>query len=230
MPIRAFGYQTRAHLDYSGKASYLLKYAHESATALLGVFESIRMARHARGAPNEEERDLLRGMLVFSASGVDGMTKQLIRDSLPELIRRGHEQVRKKLERFVSAEIAKGVEKTSDVGAKFLGRLLAAEHHQERVVEEYVYELTGSSLQSGQELVDAVVALGQNPADLGIVANELQEIFNERNKIIHELDIDWESPNRNRCSRRIGVTVNQTNRLLEVGETILAAVDEELAP
>lgn len=210
----------------TGKASSILGYAHESVSGYLDAFDSMRAGK--RGASTDEEQDLLRGMLIFSAAGLDGMTKELIRNSVPALIRSGHDQVRKGLERFVAREIAKGTEEVSDHGVKFLSRLFTAENHQQRAIEEYVYELTGSSLQSGRELVKAVAALGHNPGALGVVESDLQNIFAIRNMIIHELDIDFDAPRRNRKQRGREEMISYSNILLDVGERILVAVDREL--
>lgn len=38
--------------------------------------------------PTDEEQDILRAMLIFSSAGLDSMVKQLIRDALPEIIRK----------------------------------------------------------------------------------------------------------------------------------------------
>lgn len=225
--IRDYEYEIQANWEQTGKASSILNYAHESAAAYLDAFDSSRIGK--LGASTDEEQDLLRGMLIFSAAGLDGMTKELIRNAVPSLISQDNDQVRKGLERFVAREISKGLEDTSDHGVKFLSRLFTAENHQQRAIEEYVYELTGSSLQSGDELVKAVSALGQDPAQLGIIARDLQSIFAIRNVIIHELDINFGAPRRNRNQRGRNDMIDYSNSLLGAGENILIAVDCELA-
>ncbi len=79
------------------KAYLILKHTHESSQALLRAYRLLRLVRGIntsgknelkiiRGMSTDEEHDLLRSMLVTAASGLDAMTKQLIRDTLMRLI------------------------------------------------------------------------------------------------------------------------------------------------
>lgn len=68
------------------KAYLILKYAHDTAESMILAFDGVRKARNAKGTPTDEEQDLFRAMLIFASAGLDSMTKQLIRDSLPVLV------------------------------------------------------------------------------------------------------------------------------------------------
>jgi hypothetical protein len=70
------------------KASVIICNTYETACSFLDAFETIRKNRSARGGSTDEEQDLLRAMLIFSTSGLDSMFKQLIKDVLPEVIKR----------------------------------------------------------------------------------------------------------------------------------------------
>jgi hypothetical protein len=110
-----------------------------------------------------------------------------------------------------------------------VARALTAVSSREQLVREYVNELVQGSLQSTEELARAVSALGIDPVSVGAKGNELQPIFRIRNQIIHELDINFDHPKRNRqtCARE---TMRQhTNKILEVSEAILRQVDAKSA-
>ncbi len=62
-----------------------------------------------RGMTTDEEQDLLRAMLVSAASGLDAMTKQLIREALPIIIQIGKEALAE-LEKFVTRRLRDGTD------------------------------------------------------------------------------------------------------------------------
>jgi len=174
------------------QARLILQYTHESAQALLNAFQ---LSRHTRGATTgtstDEEQDLLRAMLVMATSGLDSATKQLIRDALPQLIE-VDDEVRAGLEEFVRRTIRGDVQELeTKAGTAFLARILAAKDQQRQVIEEYIRDLTKGSLQSHRELARTAKALGLDPKELGITESALKPIFDVRNKIIHELDINF---------------------------------------
>jgi hypothetical protein len=214
----------------TSKARLILEHAHDSTNACIQAFEAVRKLRGAsQGAPTDEEQDLLRAMLVMAASGLDSMTKQLIRDSLPELIKK-KPNVRTGLETFVTRQLRGDAEGgPSASGNRFLARILVSEVVRDQLIEEYILALTGASLQSAEELKKAASALGIDPHSVGIKDTELKPIFDARNKIIHELDINFDHPNRNRESRTRPVMTKYANLLLEVGEGILTAVESDFA-
>ncbi len=214
-------------VEACSKAAVILARTHESADALLKAFE---LAQEGRGTPRgmstDEEQDLLRAMLVMAAAGLDSMLKQLIRDAMPGLVR-ASTPVREGLEKFVARSIRGDAESPEPLSAsKFLGRILAAESQQKQVIEEYIRDLTGSSLQSAAELAKTAAALGLSRTKVDVP--RLKEIFDIRNKIIHELDINLDSVGRKRNVRGRESMMKHTNALLEIGENMLQEVDEQL--
>lgn len=209
------------------KAAIILKVSHESADALLKAFELAQTQRGApRGMTTDEEQDLLRAMLVMAAAGLDSMLKQLIRDCMPSLVK-ANPQVREGLEKFVARSIRGDADAPEPLaGARFLGRVLAAESQQGQVIEEYIRDLTGVSLQSAPELIRTVQALGLS--ETKVDAGRLKAIFAMRNEIIHELDINLDDERRKRNLRRRGDMMKDANTLLEIGEQVLREVDEIL--
>lgn len=214
----------------TAKARAILQYAHDSAEALLAAFESVRIARNAgRGRSTDEEQDLLRAMLVMSAAGLDSSLKQLIRDCLPALAR-AHESVAGELEKYVTRQLRSDPDE-SDGGASavFLAKLLVAESLREALLERYIVSLTGSSLQSAEEFTKACKALGVDAAAAGVRVADLRPVFTVRNRIIHELDIDFDTGIRNRFPRAREKMIDYSNRLLAVGEEIINGVEGNLA-
>jgi len=210
------------------KAAIILKVSHESADALLKAFELAQTQRGApRGMTTDEEQDLLRAMLVMAAAGLDSMLKQLIRDSMSSLVK-VNPQVRDGLEKFVARSIRGDADTPEPLsGARFLGRVLTAESQQVQVIEEYIRDLTGVSLQSAPELMRTVQALGLSKTKVD--AGRFKAIFAVRNEIIHELDINLDDERRRRNLRRREQMMKDTNALLEIGEQVLREVDEILS-
>jgi hypothetical protein len=168
----------------------------------------------------DEEQDLLRAMLVMAAAGLDSMVKELVRDALPNVIF-ADPQARSGLERHISGRV-----RSPD--SDFLPRILSAPLPSSAVVEDYIAHLTASSLQSAAELARAASAFGLEPRNVGIDFERLRSIFDVRNKIIHELDINFEARRRVRNVRRADTMIGHTNALLEIGEKTLLAVDGKI--
>lgn len=226
--------------DTCSKACLILKHAHESSQALLTAYRLARMVRSfskgqdgripkfsMRGMSTDEEQDLLRAMLVTAASGLDAMTKQLVRDALPNLIKTDSAAL-SGLEKFVRRKIKGEVEEEiSDAGA-FLARILVAPSIQKQVIEDYIAYLTKGSLQSSDELSKVVDALALT-RHVKIDHKTLRPIFEIRNKIIHELDINLDADRRNRNIRSEEKMKVYTNSLIDLGQNILIALDKKLS-
>jgi len=180
---------TQPQTEACNKAAVILERRHDSADALLKAFELAHEKRGTRrGMTTDDEQDLLRAMLVMAAAGLDSMLKQLIRDAMSALVKVSP-PVREGLEKFVTRSIRGDAESLESLsGSKFLGRVLAAESPQTQVIEEYIRDLTGGSLQSAPELAKTTAALGLSRVKVDV--HRFEEVFDIRNKIIHELDIN----------------------------------------
>ncbi len=215
--------------------SYLiLKYAHDTAESLLDTFVQVRTARRAKGTPRDEEQDLLRAMVVFAGAGIDSMTKQLVQDALPEMVERLPE-IRKRIERLGLRHLRRsGGDSEGDdtaprtISSKLLIKLLLAESTRAGMVELLVEDLTAKSLQSVDQLYNVVEYLGLSPSSLGVMKDDLQEVFHRRNQVIHEMDIDFKQKNRNRYPRRKEDMISLTRTLLEASNNILNSVAKQL--
>src|SRR6185312_5289604 len=160
MPITVPNNATSAHNE-TRNAATIYAYTHSSASSLHNAFMSVWTARGAaRGATTDSEQDLLRAMLVMACAGLDATIKQLIKDSLLQLANR-HGGVQKEFKKFLIRKIKAGDETSfSPGGAAFLANMIAAANSQVQAISEYVYDLTGESLQSHEQVLKAAAALG----------------------------------------------------------------------
>lgn len=208
------------------KSALILKHAHSSAKALLGAFDGLRSRRG--GAPSDAQQDILRSMLVLSSAGLDSIVKQLIRDTLVEIAEK-EEKVLEGVEAFARKQIKGFTQPSLDTSAsKFLSQILIAESQRNKLFELYIEDLTGHSLQSVEELMKALYALAIEPSDISLDINKFREIFKIRNKIVHELDIQFGGVNRSRKSRTRATMVNYTNAILSLGEKIILIISNKI--
>ena len=230
--IRTFATTTK---HAAGKqACLILAHTHESAGALLKAFNLVRSNRSGGGAKatggitTDEEQDILRAMLVMAAAGLDSMTKQLIRDALP-LIIRTKERAREGLEKYIARQFANDVELAAEgKTTRFVSMLLSSASLPDRAAAEYVKHLTAGSLQSAEELLKIAAAFGLTRDQMSTDFQSLKEIFDVRNKIIHELDIDLKGTRRKRNIRSMDDLVSHANDLLSAADDLLRAVDQSL--
>ena len=173
------------------------------------------------------EEDLLRAAVVFTGAGLDATLKQLIRDTLPSLLE-VNDQAQEKFEAFAADRLGTG----EIADAKVIARYLTSPDPRVRLIEDYIYELTGSSLQSAEEVQKVAGALGIDDPQLRKRITDLRDLFVARNEISHELDLQRpEQPgDRTRRTRRIGATKGLCQEGLEVAQLIVNAVGTLVSP
>ena len=117
----------------------------------------------------------------------------------------------------------------TDPGA--VARYLVAENARSLLIEDYVYELARSSLQSAEEVQRTAKALGLGAdKDLTQRVLDLKPMFSARNEISHELDLQRpeKQGDRSRRSRPMGATVDMSHKALEVAQQITNSVGLQL--
>ena len=160
---------------------------------------------------------------MFASSGLDSMIKQLVRDALPEVIdhRLGaQDQFRK----FVERRLRRG----DGPDYAFVAGVMADANPRHRLVEELVNYLTSRSLQSVEEVLKVGSYFDIRSADIIPDIPSTREIFSVRNQIVHEMDIDFDRPNRNRRPRKVRDMKAKTTAVFEMAQRFLVAVDAHL--
>lgn len=216
------------------KANLILKYASDTKKSLADQCDASRKARRpGGGALTHAEQDLLRAMVVFAGAGLDSCLKQLVRDTLGALAS-SDPAVQRELETFVVRSLRSGAlgGQAESTGREFLARILVAAKPQMQVAEEYIRDLTGESLQSPDQLFRVVKALGIGPEVVKLDSGRLKEVFEARNQIIHEMDIQLSSKSSKARKRRSRTTEEMgamADDLLGIGGLIVSAVDAKLS-
>lgn len=205
--------------------------AYDAVEAVLENLQKIRELRRQetgdiRGRLPANEEDLLRAAIIFTGAGLDATLKQLIRDALPRLLETS-EQAQAKFEAFAREEL--GTAEIAD--ARAIARYLTSANPRDRLIEDYIYALTGSSLQSAEEVQKTAAALGIDDPKLRKRINGLRDLFVARNEISHELDLQRpeRQGDRARRSRPISGTKTLCHEGLEVGQLIINAAGLQLA-
>lgn len=211
------------------KAALIYSYTYTAASSLLVAFDDAKKKRgNLRGVLTDQEQDILRASLVMCCAGLDAAIKQAIRDCIDELLE-NDAQVRGGFEKFIRKRISgEGDAFELASGAKFMALVLADRKPRRRLIEEYIKELTGESLQSVDEVLRTATALGIDHKTLKLDIPKLKDIFSIRNKIIHELDIDLDASKRKRRVRSQVDLVDNSDHILSITKKVLEAVDAKL--
>jgi hypothetical protein len=158
--------------------------------SVAGLFETSYPALRAlrsgtRGRLADAEHDLFRAAVVFVGAGLDTVFKEALRSCVAMQIDRSS-GARQKYVDFVTRYIQNG----PAVDAQRLAVLLTAGDADAALKEAYVQHLTGSSLQSVNQVTVAMSALGlQENTKLYKDTRTLNPLFKARNEIAHELDM-----------------------------------------
>jgi len=221
--IRKFTLDTLCRQQKStSRAAQVVKYGHESAEALLDAFRTKKGKR--KGGATDEEQDILRGMVITCGACIDSTLKQIFQDCLNELIL-GDPAVKEGLDKFVEKTLKK--ELSSDT-TKLLAKALTSGNAQAYLSEQYLRDLTGSSLQSIDQLFAASNALGVGTSIVKRDQPTLKDAFIARNKMVHEMDMDFSAARRNRVQRGVDEMIDWSNCLLKVAEFTVKEVNTKL--
>jgi hypothetical protein len=171
---------------------------------------------------------VLRAALVFSGAGLDSAVKHLIRDSLDELSG-GDDQVRDEFAKFVERKIG-GSEDGAPLNAKLIARSLIGKEPRSILLKEYIAAMTGESLQSVSQLCKVCARLGVSDENVIKDKSQLKRIFEARNKIVHELDVDLgqKRAKRIRNTRKRADMQEYTKCVIEVGRLLVQEVAKKL--
>ena len=202
-------------------AHIVLSHTHRSAKSFLDIFEE-RQAERGPGAPSDQDYDLLRAMLLFACSGLDSTVKHLIRDALPAVIDEDS-TAEDNFRDFVEKKLP-----ANGRDATLLAAVLTSRDPRKVLVDELVADLVSGSLQSVDRLLRCGSFFNLPSRDLIQDPALFRELFQARNQIAHEMDIDFSQPRRNRATRAKDQFVEYASVALECGAKFLNGVDVKL--
>lgn len=217
------------------KAQIILDKSSCSAIHLFVVYQllnKITSSKRAKkgGAPTEEQQDLLRSAILFSCAGLDAVLKQLVEDNLDYLVEH-QENTRASFEDFVEKKIRKG-NGYSSINYEFIAKTITNDKPRKYLVAEWKKDLKSNSLQSIDEVKKICHFLSIEEKQ--IIKNKEEEkiyrdIFVERNRITHEMDINFcEGKRRNRRSRKLKDTEKQCENIVDLGYKIINLLEEKI--
>ncbi|MCX5650667.1 MAG: hypothetical protein NTU45_04685 [Planctomycetota bacterium] len=189
-----------------------------SVNSLAGLYATAQKARGG-GAPTHEEQDLLRAMVVMSGAALDATLKRAIRDCLAKLTKcnsKAREEATKHIKRRILSSL-------DGRGGERLAQVMLSDNPRDEVVGFVIDDTTGDSLQSKDEVLKVVQLLGLEKVPI----DGLQDAFETRNQIIHEMDaVDAEKKGDKRRRQRKQETMTVHARsLLAVAAEILGRID-----
>lgn len=224
-----------------------IRAAKESADSAIAVAQLINRllklseGKSTKGLWHPAAVDSLRSALLFASAGLDTSLKTLVKHSLPQLAN---------CDERVDAQFRKWAEKsvgdidTGAVKAKELIQILltAGVTPRDSLMSSWVYSLTGGSAQSAERVTELAQALGATNDSLrkrttpGKTRTKLQEAFDARNEIAHELDVTDPEAGVRKPLEKIRRYRSETNvsewcrELLDVTQLVTNDVAERLRP
>jgi hypothetical protein len=203
------------------QAFLILSNAHESASSFLDAYD----AKDVGEADSDIREDLLRAMLMFGSAGLDSMAKQLIKDALPQVIQL-QEGARENLREFVERRLTRD----DRSGQRLIAIALSAQDPRSELINELIHELVGASLQSAEELSRLAAYFDIPTSDLIADRVLLNEIFETRNQIAHELDVDFSQEGGHRQRRDREQMLRYTTELFRIAEVCLRRSNSAYKP
>ena len=223
MPSKFECYPEKSKKPAAFNGYWILCRTHDASSSFLDIFEKTREDRGAKGTPTDEEQDLLRAMLIFATSGLDSMLKQLVKDALPIVITKD-----KGAENSFRSHVEKTIIRNNQLNAKLLTSALLSVNSRDVLIQELIKDLSSSSLQSKDELLKIASFFNIPSSVLTKDFVLLEKIFDARNQIAHEMDIDFKQRNRNRKPRSKDDMIKYTSEILKIAEKLLKEVYSKL--
>lgn len=233
--------QQARHIDnrirQTSRAQTILGHAKQSVSHLDEIYGIVSERRRGRrrvgGSRPDQQQDLLRAMLLFAAAAVDAVVKQLVEDCLQEVIQRDEGAFRQfvshietHLRSFTRSEVDNKSPEKQAIAS--IAMAIASDTPQKVLIHSMKKSLTGSSLQSVDQLL-SVASKFAIPKDAFIDdVDELKGAFKKRNQIAHEMDIIFSQRRRvqRTCSRPD--MKHKADLLLNAASRFLGAVENKM--
>jgi hypothetical protein len=210
-----------------------------AAGSILNRLSKLSEGKELRGNWTAQAQDSLRAAVLFAGAGIDRALKSLVETSIERLIA-SDTTVQKKFEGFAAEDITDKDTRSVDP-QMFVNLLLAGGNPADVLRSRWIRKLTESSAQSAERVEELCTALGvtedsirrrTKPSAKG--RSTLQQAFDARNQIAHELDVtkpltDTRQPLEDIRERR-AVTKTETlvQEVLSLGQDIVNDVAQRL--
>lgn len=186
----------------------VFQHAVNSVSSFYTIYQKLRRGRGA-GSTTHEEQDLLRAMLVFACSGLDAVVKQLIKDSLSEIINRDADGkgARQEFQKFVERRMkrmnnSEAEEKIPFVDTNFIAQVLTSNEPKTALLRSLRDYLLSDSLQSRDQLLKVAAHFAITKDQVLANFDMTKTVFEVRNDIIHEMDVDLSGKAKGQKKRR----------------------------
>jgi hypothetical protein len=187
-------------------------------------------------AETPEKQDLLRAMLLFSASGLDATIKRLIKDALYEVAEANQgsfEQLRSYIGKKIIKSDSQGkYQEAVLIDTDILTSLLLTDDPKKKVIDVLGDDLLQTSFQSADQVLRAAAYFAIETEKITDDVSKMRNIFKVRNKITHESDfVDSEDDGDiDRVSRDENEMIEMTNDLLKITYNLISGVRDNLEP
>lgn len=191
-----------------------LRATHKSVCGLFTTLNDLRAAENdPRGAISELHLDQARAAIVFTAAGIDACLRTLLRDALAILLLSGDGPAHGAfIKHFMGIRLKGDLTQTTKKAIVDIDPRAA-------LIDLYVQDLTGPSIQTEKDLARCRDALGITGTGLGDDdLEEHQDFFNARHQVVHELDLVDPSGKGTRSRRHRDITAvgQQCDRALQL--------------
>jgi hypothetical protein len=204
-------------------AYLILCSAHKTASSFLEIFMGTQKSPTSTDSSTDEEQDLLRAMLVFASAGLDSMVKQLVSDALSSAIEQD-----KGAESLFKQFIERRLNREEKLDNRFLANILGDSNPREALLRSLIDDLTSQSLQSVDQLLKTAAFFNIESRKVCDDPNRLRLVFQMRNQISHEMDVDLNQTSGNRRPRTQEQMIEATTMLFRISENFLKEVDSRL--
>jgi len=201
----------------------ILNKTHQIITRFLRVYSDIGRRRTTQRNQTEEQTDILRAMLIFSASGLDSAVKQLINDAL-ETIVKNNEGAQLQMKSF----LRRALKDDDSININVLADLFSTPSPWDKGLKMLKHELTSNSLQSTEQLLMVGSYFDIKSTDITNDVQLLKKAFDARNEIIHEMDIVNITSIRRRRGRPMQTMCEYTNLMLKTADNFIVSTESKL--
>lgn len=166
-----------------------------------------------------KDQDIYRSIILFSCSGIDALLKQLIEDMLEQVIQKNEGAL------VAFKDYTSKLMKSNDMNsnAKVLSMIFTSDNPPKKVMIEILKnDLVSHSLQSFEEISKVAKYFGISSNQLEI--DKLKEVFEVRNQIVHEMDLDFKTRSLVKKERTYNKTMEYYANIIEVSNLFIKYV------